>query len=105
MPSLFLEKRHGGSSGDQLRTRDARRSAPGAHTAAGRTLENGSHDQVSSAVLASYERQPRHLLPTELFGYQLQAPLHRFSAVAQRDGQAEFNPAVMISLRQHSIGP
>jgi transcriptional regulator with XRE-family HTH domain len=57
-------------------------------------------------VLASYERgaaaSPSEL---ELLGYQLQAPLHRFLRPSRNETvKAEFNPAVMISLRQHYIG-
>jgi transcriptional regulator with XRE-family HTH domain len=92
----------------QLRTKMLGAVLRQARTAAGRTLkETAAMIGVSSGVLASYERGSRGIsLPElELLGYQLQAPLHRFLRPSRNETvKAEFNPAVMISLRQHYIG-
>jgi transcriptional regulator with XRE-family HTH domain len=80
-----------------------------ARTAAGRTLkETAAMIGVSSAVLASYERGRRGIsLPElELLGFHLQTPLHQILRPARPESKkkSEFNPPVMISLRQHYIG-
>ena len=63
---------------------------------------------VSSAVLSSYERGRRGIsLPElELIGYQLGISLSQFLHPSRGEAKkkSDFNPAVMVSLRQHHIG-
>jgi len=76
---------------------------------AGRSLkETAAMIGVSSAVLSSYERGRRGIsLPElELVGYQLGISLSQFLHPSRGEPKkkSDFNPAVMVSLRQHYIG-
>ncbi len=93
----------------QLRTKMLGAVLRQARLSAGRSLkETAAMIGVSSGVLSSYERGRRGIsLPElELLGYQLGVSLAQFLHPARGEAKkkADFNPAVMVSLRQHYIG-
>ena len=93
----------------QLRTKMLGAVLRQARLSAGRSLKDtAAMIGVSSAVLSSYERGRRGIsLPElELLGYQLDVPLRQLLHPARGEGKkkGDFNPAVMVSLRQHYIG-
>jgi transcriptional regulator with XRE-family HTH domain len=93
----------------QLRTKMLGAVLRQARLSAGRTLkETAEMIGVSSAVFSSYERGRRGIsLPElELVGYQLRVSLSQLLHPSRGESKkkADFNPAVMVSLRQHYIG-
>ena len=93
----------------QLRTKMLGAVLRQARLSAGRSLkETAAAIGVSSAVLSSYERGRRGIsLPElELAGYQLGVSLGQFLHPSRGEAKkkTDFNPAVMVSLRQHYIG-
>jgi transcriptional regulator with XRE-family HTH domain len=93
----------------QLRTKMLGALLRQARLSSGKSLkEAGALIGASSAVLASYERGRRGIsLPElEILAYQLSTPLGRFltPSKAEAGKKADFNAAVMVSLRQHFIG-
>lgn len=93
----------------QLRTKMLGALLRQARMSSGKSLKDtGALIGVSGAVLSSYERGRRGIsLPElEILAYQLNSPLGHFltPSKAEAGKKAEFNPTVMVSLRQHFIG-
>jgi transcriptional regulator with XRE-family HTH domain len=93
----------------QLRTKMLGALLRKARLASGKSLKDaGGLIGVSGSVMSSYERGRRGIsLPElELLAYQLNTPLSHFLKPSKSESgkKAEFNPTVMVSLRQHFIG-
>lgn len=93
----------------QLRTKMLGALLRQARLSSGKSLRDaGALIGVSGAVLSSYERGRRGIsLPElEILAYQLNVSLGRLlmPSKAEAGKKADFNPTVMVSLRQHFIG-
>lgn len=93
----------------QLRTKMLGALIRQARMTAGRSLkEAAALIGTTSGILSSYEKGRRGIsLPElELLAFHLDVPLRSLMSAAKADARKkpEFNPAVMVSLRQHFIG-
>ena len=80
-----------------------------ARMTAGKSLkETAALIGTTSGILSSYEKGRRGIsLPElELLAFHLDVPLRSLTSASKADARKkpEFNPAVMVSLRQHFIG-
>ena len=93
----------------QLRTKMLGALIRQARTAAGKSLkETAALIGTTSGILSSYEKGRRGIsLPElELLAFHLDIPLRSLMSASKSEAKKkpDFNPAVMVSLRQHFIG-
>jgi transcriptional regulator with XRE-family HTH domain len=93
----------------QLRTKMLGALIRQARMTAGKSLkETAALIGTTSGILSSYEKGRRGIsLPElELLAFHLDVPLRSLMSAAKADARKkpDFNPAVMVSLRQHFIG-